>query len=41
MEYAFLLFSVKCGSILVKALCYNWKVAGSIPDEEIFFFKLT
>jgi hypothetical protein len=26
---------------LVEALCYNWKVAGSIPDEVIECFQFT
>jgi hypothetical protein len=29
------------GSVVVKALCYKPKVAGSIPDEVIGFFQLT
>jgi hypothetical protein len=28
------------GSVVVKALCYNRKVAGSIPDEVIFYLIL-
>jgi hypothetical protein len=29
------------GNVVVKALCYNRKVAGSRPDEVNYFYQVT